>query len=169
MGRDWLRVIRLDWKSIGQISVSETSVEERLAHLKVKYEEVFSDTLGTITPYQAKLHVKPGAVPKFFKPRSVPFALREQVSGELDRLEREGVIKKTPYSEWAAPIVTVPKSDGCIRICGDYKVTINPSLDVDQYPLPKPEDMFATLAGGQKFTKRMLTINCSWMRLPGNM
>ena len=49
--------------------------------------------------------------------------------------------------------MTVPKRDGKIRICGDYKVTINSSLDVDQYPLPKPDHLFATLAGGKKFTK----------------
>ena len=57
------------------------------------------------------------------------------------------------FSNWATPIVTVPKPDGSVRICGDYKVTINPVLDVDSYPLPTPEDLFATLAGGQKFSK----------------
>ena len=72
---------------------------------------------------------------------------------ELDRLEQEGVIKKVDHSEWAAPIVVVPKGDGQIRICGDYKVTVNGVLDVDQYPLPKPEDLFASLVGGQKFSK----------------
>ena len=35
----------------------------------------------------------------------------------------------------------------------DYKVTVNLALDVNQYPLPKPEDLFAMLAGGQKFSK----------------
>lgn len=56
------------------------------------------------------------------------------------------------YSEWVTPIVAVPKKDRKIRICGDYKVTINQELEVDQYPLPKL-DLFATLAGGKKFTK----------------
>ena len=72
----------------------------------------------------------------------------------MDCLEQEGVIKKVDRSEWAAPIVVVPKGDGQIRICGDYKVTVNGVLDVDQYPLPKPEDLFASLVGGgQKFSK----------------
>ena len=40
-----------------------------------------------------------------------------------------------------------------VKICGDYKVTINPYLYVDQHPLPKPEELFATLSGGQQFSK----------------
>ena len=152
MGRDWLKVVRLDWRKIGKVSATSASIESRVAALQEQYQEVFSETLGTITPFQAKLSVMPGAQPKFFKPRSVPFALKERVESELDRLERDGVLEKTNYSEWAAPVVTVPKPDGQIRLCGDYKVTVNPVLDVDQYPLPKPDDIFATLAGGQLFT-----------------
>lgn len=57
------------------------------------------------------------------------------------------------YSEWATPIVAVAKPDGRYHICGDFKVTVNPALRVDQYPLPKVEDLFTTLAGGRKFTK----------------
>ena len=67
-------------------------------------------------------------------------------------MEQEGVLGKTHYSEWAAPIVAVPKPDGRLCLCGDYKITVNPVLDVDQYPLPKPKHIFAPLAGGQRFT-----------------
>ena len=44
-----------------------------------------------------------------------------------------------------------------MRICGDYKVTLNQVLDVDQHPLPKPSDLFATLAGGKVFSKLDIT------------
>jgi len=47
----------------------------------------------------------------------------------------------------------VPKEDQSVCICVDYKVTINPVLQVDQFPLPKPEDLFTSLGGGNKFTK----------------
>ena len=78
--------------------------------------------------------------------------MKAAVEEELDRLERIGVLEKIPSSDWAAPIVAVPKKDGTVRLCGDYKVTVNPALEVDQYPLPVPEAMFATLAGGKNFT-----------------
>ncbi len=92
------------------------------------------------------------AVPKYHRPRAVPFARRPVVEAELDRLENMGVLEKVDHSDWAAPIVVVPKKDGQVRICGDYKVTVNPELNVDQYPLPRPEDLFAVLAGGKHFT-----------------
>ena len=49
--------------------------------------------------------------------------------------------------------MAVHKSNGRFRVCGDYKVSVNQVLLVDKYPLPKPEDLFAALAGGKKFTK----------------
>ena len=47
------------------------------------------------------------------------------------------------------PIV---KPDGSIRICGDYKTTVNQVSKLDSYPIPKVEDFLATLGGGEKFT-----------------
>ena len=77
----------------------------------------------------------------------MPIYSQGVVERELDSLVQAGIVKPFRNSEWAAPIVVVPKKDGRVRICGDYKVTINRSLDADQYPLPKPEDLFASLGG----------------------
>uniref|UniRef100_A0ABM0M1R3 Uncharacterized protein K02A2.6-like n=1 Tax=Saccoglossus kowalevskii TaxID=10224 RepID=A0ABM0M1R3_SACKO len=101
---------------------------------------------------KAKLVVDENAQPKFCKPRQVPYAIRPKVEAELDRLEEEGIVSKVNYREWATPIVPVAKKNGTVRICGD-KVTVNPVLQVDQYPLPRIEDIFSELAGGQKFTR----------------
>ena len=71
---------------------------------------------------------------------------------EIDRLEDIGVLEKVEFSRWATPIVPVPKADGTFRLCGDYKATLNAALEVDQHPLPKPEEIFVSLAGGQRLT-----------------
>jgi len=46
----------------------------------------------------------------------------------------------------------VLEKDGFVRLCGDYKVTVNPELQAEQYPLPRIQDGFVNLAGGQKFS-----------------
>lgn len=64
-----------------------------------------------------------------------------------------GALTPISWSEWASPIVVVPKSDGSVRICGDFRVTVIPSLKVDQYPLPRVEDILATLEDSTIFSK----------------
>jgi len=68
-----------------------------------------------------------------------------------------GIISKTDKSEWAAPIVTVPKAEKSIRISGNYKVNINQCVEEETYPLPNTEDLISTLAGGKLFTKLNLS------------
>ena len=150
LGRNWLKYIRLDWRSICTLSKDQSHTLGELLHT---HQAIFKDELGSISPYTATLHVQANARPRFFKPRSVPFANKSAIDSELDDLEKSGVITKVVHSDWAAPIVPVPKKNGKFRICGDYKVTINQALEVDQYPLHKPDDLFATLAGGNKFSK----------------
>ena len=102
-----------------------TSMQELLS----KYKSLFK---GIVESFEGKLSLKQDAQPKFFKARPVPFAIRDTIGTELDRLEAEGVIKKVPHSDWAAPIVPVRKKDGKYRLCSDYKLTINPALNVNQ-------------------------------------
>jgi len=85
--------------------------------------------------------------------RPVPFALRDKVEAELERLQREGIIEPVQSAEWAAPIVPVVKRDSSAHICGDYCMTINQASRLDSYPLPKVDKPFATLAGGTVFFK----------------
>lgn len=103
--------------------------------------------------------------PKFCRPRSVPYAMRELVDKELSRLEQEGIIEPVQFAEWAALIVPVLKEDrASVRICGDYKLTVNQAPKLDSYPIPKIKDLFATLAGGKNFSK--LDMSQSYQQLP---
>jgi hypothetical protein len=68
------------------------------------------------------------------------------------------------HSKWATPVVAVPKKDGKVRLCRGYKVNLNPVIDVDQYPLPRSEDLFATLAGGKYFS--VLDLSDAYQQIP---
>ena len=150
LGRNWLKYIRLDWSSIFAV---RTARKKTLDSLLKQHESLFTDELGNVKPFTASLQILPNATPRFFKPRPVPFAIKDAVSQELNHLEKQGIISSVSTSQWAAPIVIVPKKDGRFRICGDYKVTVNQTLDVEEYPLPTPEELFSTLSGGRIFSK----------------
>ena len=144
LGRDLIREF-----SVMKISQRNLTLQDVLS----KHEEVFKKGLGTLKGAKAKSHVPEGATPRFFKPRSLPYAMKGKVESEIDRLVGEGILKPVEFSEWAAPIVPVLKPDNTIRLCGDYKVTVNQVSHLEQYPLPSLEDISAKLAGGKKFTK----------------
>lgn len=153
LGRDWLEQIRLDWSTTFHMHMaSKINPPSALQSVLAKYPDVFMG-LGTLKGVKAKIYVDQGAEPKYIKARSVPYALKTNVELELERLEREGIISPVEFSEWAAPIVPVAKPNGTVRICGDYKLTVNQVSKLDNYPIPKTEDLLATLGGGEKFTK----------------
>ena len=82
---------------------------------------------------------------QMFLPRIVkPVRYHQKVEKELDRLVEEGTLEPVEFSEWAAPIVAVLKHDKqSVRICGEFKQTINPIAKLDRYPIPSIEDLFA--------------------------
>ena len=85
-----------------------------LHQLIMRYSKVFQSETGTMQGVQVHLTLREGATPRFFRPRPVPFAMRERVGRELDRLEECEILHKVDHSEWAAPVVPVPKRDGSV-------------------------------------------------------
>ena len=115
LGRDWLSQIRLDWKQIHRVhTLSLQAVLNR-------HPAVVEEGLGTLKGFKAKIYVDPTAQPKFHRARSVPYALRDKVEKELQRLQEEGTLEPVDMAEWAAPIVPVLKRDkSSVRVCGDF-------------------------------------------------
>jgi hypothetical protein len=71
----------------------------------------------------------------------------------LRRWVKEGTLTPIKFSEWTTPIVPIVKGDKSVRIRGDYKVIVNRVSKLDNYSIPKTKDFYATLGGGEQFTK----------------
>lgn len=150
LGRDWLRTLRLDWNCIRQV---QNTVNTNLHSLLQKHQAVFSDQLGLLKGFEAKIHVDPSAKPVFCRARSVPYSMKLKVEEALDRLVKDEVLEPVQFASWAAPIVPIVKPDKSVRICGDFRLTVNQASKLDQYPLPRIEDLFSNLSGGKTFSK----------------
>lgn len=157
LGLDWISMLHLNTKSLNDIKfcsvISNITTEVKpLNELFEEYQDIFNDELGRCK-VKAQLQIKPNATPTFCKPRSLPFAYRQAVEDDLNRLIKADVLKPISCSKWAAPVVIVPKPGGKVRICADLSTGVNRALDINQYPLPKPDDLFVALNDGESFTK----------------
>ncbi|XP_044764494.1 uncharacterized protein K02A2.6-like [Coccinella septempunctata] len=148
LGREWIRQLNIKLENLNKIGH-----EQNLQNILHKYPVLSDNSMGKILNLKARSRLKDNANPVFVKARKIPYALQDKVEEELSRLEKENILVKVNQSEWATPIVPVVKANGNIRICGDFKVTLNPNLIIDEHPLPSIEELFATMSGGDKFTK----------------
>ena len=146
-GRNWLEAIKLNWMELYKIQ------SNKMQHLVEKHAPLFEKKIGTIQGYKADVRLRPEAKPVFKKARPVAYSLQSALNQELEYLQHEGILEPVESSDWATPLVVVPKTNGKLRVCGDYKVTINQCVEKKIYPLPTTEDLFAQIAGGQFFSK----------------
>lgn len=156
VGRSWINVLWPDWrnyfgvlnKNIFLVSQFDISVD----FLRSKYPNVLSDINKKlpIKHFTANIVLKLEAKPIFHKAYSVPYKLRDDVEKELSKMCDEGILKPVKHSQWASPIVIVPKTNS-IRICIDAKRTINKFIEMEHYPLPRMDDIFADLSNCEFF------------------
>ena len=144
LGRDLIQSLGL-YSDIHQVSNANS--------FKAEFPELFSEGLGCYQGRDFTIEVDQSVPPKYCKARPVPYTMREKVEEELVRLEEEGIISPVTSSSWAAAVVPVLKPDGKIRLCGDYKLTVNRAARLDTYPIPTLDDLFSRLSGGSVFSK----------------
>ena len=87
MGRDWL--------SLFEVNLGEANLLKNDCLLQTvldNHRSVFNDELGCMKDMKVNLLIDSTVKPKFLKPHSVPFTLRDKVETELQRLESLGII-----------------------------------------------------------------------------
>ena len=164
MGRDWLEKYPQVLSTLASSTTpaamqsptdSVHNVQDALNGVLNKHAKLFDNsTIGLLKEYQAKVYPHAENIDsKFYKAAPVSYAARKQIDAALDELLSEGIITPVKTAEFACPIIAVPKPDGRMRICGNFKLTANKMLKVEQYPLPTLEDLLQELEGGEKFSK----------------
>lgn len=158
LGRDFLRLFK-----IGLSNVNNLNINNELNIILEQYKDLFNGELGKFKHSKVHLELKENSSPIFFQPRKVPIAFKQQVDEELTKLIANGVLTKVDTADYGTPLVPVLKEDGHIRVCGDYKVTINKNLKDFNHPIPRIQDIFEKLRGGKTFTK--LDLACAYNQL----
>lgn len=117
-----------------------------------KHAAVFSTDISGYKGSPVHLELEGEATTKFCKARPVPLAFCSAVVQELDSLEFQGVIQPVQHAASATPLVLVWKKNGTIRLCGDYRSTVNAAVKKCCYPLPTTSEVLGNLRGGIVFS-----------------
>ena len=83
-------------------------------------------------------------------PRRTPFVHREKIAQLVNDMLKQQVVQPSS-SAWASPVVLVPKKDGNLRFCVDYR-KVNAVTKKDVYPLPRVDDILDTLGKAKYFS-----------------
>ena len=151
LGRTWIDTfscVHYDTTPLHHLTTSG------LESLLREYSDLFAESTDSIKGVKATLHVKPNATFKQFRARPVPFALHAKLDAELNRLESAGIIEKVDIApKGTTPVVPVVKPNGTVRLCGDFKVSVNKIIDPQQYPMPRTDELLQAMAHGTCFSK----------------
>lgn len=105
-----LEASKLLWYNVTMIkSISKSDVNRN-------FPDAFAGGIGTF-----KNPSRNFATSVSLRSRTVPFSLKKATDIELQWLTKEGVLKLVDYSEWAGPVVIVPKSNGNVLMCCDFR------------------------------------------------
>uniref|UniRef100_A0A146LZ17 RNA-directed DNA polymerase n=1 Tax=Lygus hesperus TaxID=30085 RepID=A0A146LZ17_LYGHE len=158
LGRQWIRDLGIELKEIDHAPsfMSKTptiNVVVTPDDIVAEFPSVFSEKIGCVPNFEVKLQLRQGAKPSFTRERHLPYALRTRVEEELDSLEAAGIISPVTTSDWCSPLVVIPKADGGVRLCVDYKAGVNERLISASFPIRKIEDVLHSLRGSRYFCK----------------
>ena len=145
---------------------AELELRESCRRLCKEFPDLFKDELGCLKDFELEVAFKPDATHVFHKPRTVPYALQEDLNAAYEAGIRKGVWVPTSFNDYGTPVVPVrkaplPGQKAKLRVGGDYSFTVNRQLETHRHPIPRPEDLMNKLGEGavlQKSTWLMLTI-----------
>jgi len=127
------------------------SVQEIRQSPEDRFAAIFEGMGRTAEPYKIELreNAKPYAVSC---PRRISIPLRAKTKEKLDQMEADQLIRRIDKAtEWCAPIVVLPKSDGDIRFCVDY-TQLNPYVIRPRLQLPAVDECLADVGNNTVFS-----------------
>ena len=143
-----------------ELSQEQFAAVQNLLH---EYSDVFSNIPSGTSVTEHKVDTGE-ASPIRSPPYRIPQSLLKTVNDELRQMLELGIVRPSK-SPWASPVVVVPKPDGTIRFCIDYR-KLNNITKMDAYPIPRMDQMLEKVAQARYIST--LDITKGYWQIPLN-
>ena len=146
------------WEDQVHIAVQDSTVRKDVLKLLQEFKPMWSGELGKIAATKHRMDLVEGSKPIYQQPYCAGPTAREHQRKEIDRMIQAGVIEPAT-SEWASPVVLVPKKDNTLWFCVVYR-KLNTVTQRDAYPLPRMDECIDSLGvipgiGSSRWTKKI--------------
>jgi Reverse transcriptase (RNA-dependent DNA polymerase) len=135
---------------------------EKVFRVLGKHRSMWDGHLGHVHSTSHRIDLVPGAKPIHAQPYRAGPRAREAESAEGQRMLKARVIEPA-NSDWASPVVLLPKPDGSMRFCIDYR-RLNTLTVRDSYPLPRMDGCLDSLGDAHLFST--LDRNSGYWQIP---
>ena len=145
-----------------ELSHLDAAQGRRVREMLRPFVDMWSGKLGNISVTQHRIELKPGSTPVHTQPYRAGPKARQVEEEHVSKMLDAGVIEPA-NSEWASPVVLVPKLDGSLRFCVDYR-KLNSLTVKDTYPFPRMDECIDSMGEAQFFTA--LDANSGYWQIP---
>ncbi|XP_069502965.1 uncharacterized protein [Ambystoma mexicanum] len=128
--------------------------KSELSHLLQDFDDVFSSLPGRTSLTYHRIETKPGSIVRL-RPYRIPESKVKAINQEVQEMLDLGIIEPS-FSDWSSPVVLVPKPDGSVRFCMDFR-KLNEISKFDAYPMSRIEDLLNNLGKAKFLTTIDLT------------
>ncbi|KAI5617023.1 hypothetical protein C0J50_23276 [Silurus asotus] len=126
------------------------SQRAQVSRLQQEFADVFSPLPGRTNLIEHHIETSPGIVVRS-RPYRLPEHRKNVVREELQAMLDMGVVEES-HSDWSSPVVLVPKSDGSVRFCVDYR-KVNAVSKFDAYPMPRIDELIDRLGAARFYNE----------------
>ncbi|GBG83058.1 hypothetical protein CBR_g36675 [Chara braunii] len=139
-------------RPVTEAQEKDSCTDPTIAKLLEEFKDLTESPTGVVSrPIQHRIEIEPGSrTPKGAVYRMSPREL-EELRKQLDELLEKGWIRPCS-SSFGAPVLFVPKKEGELRMCIDYR-GLNAVTVKNVEPLPRIDDLLDRVQGCKYFSK----------------
>ena len=138
---------------------------EIFADLVIEHKAVFGIGKNNLDKFPKKIKIPTNGTPKSTNGKNhIAQAHLPLVQKEIEKMLAAGVIEPCTDSRgFNSPLVVVKKKDGSLRVCANFKPTLNTCLaNPDPYPMASTEEVFSRFKPGDKYFSSMDLLKGYW-------
>lgn len=144
-------------------SIRTIDTNEKYHNILAEFPDITRLSSMKETPkHSVEHHIETTGPPLYCKARPIPPHRYAAVKHEFQVMMEQGLCRPSK-SPWASALHIVPKKNGDIRVCGDYR-RLNSVTTPDRYPVPRLKDFTYQLNGKKIFST--IDLNRAYQQLP---